>query len=87
LDGKIYGVPCNSSDVLVVDPTTNTVYKESGFPAGGFKFAGGVLLPDRRIFALPFVGPTLTSYNAVAVLNGGPPNLNPWMLKPQFNKM
>ena len=80
-NGKIYGIPRDSSSVLIIDPLTNTADTTtiSGLSGAG-EWAGGVLAPNGKIFGIPGTS------SSVLVINTGLPKFPPWMLKPQFNK-
>ncbi|MBK7057241.1 MAG: putative Ig domain-containing protein [Leptospiraceae bacterium] len=51
-NGKIYGIPANSSSVLIIDPTTNTADTSTitGLTGG---WVGGVLAPNGKIYGIP----------------------------------
>ena len=51
-NGKIYGIPHNSTSVLEIDPTTNTV-STFGSLTGAGKWEGGVLGPNGKIYGIP----------------------------------
>ena len=52
-DGKIYGVPSNSDQVLIIDSTTNTVSYIDNIKNGDNKWRGGVLAPNGKIYCVP----------------------------------
>ena len=54
-DGKIYCVPDNSSDILIIDPLTQTATRSSmgASLSGSDKWAGAVLGPDGKIYCVP----------------------------------
>jgi len=51
-NGKIYGIPRNSTSVLVIDPATNTT-TTFGSLSGTIKWFGGVLAPNGKIYGIP----------------------------------
>ena len=55
-NGKIYAIPCDRSDVLIIDPATDTADKDTitDLGGGGTKWIGGVLAPDGKIYGMPF---------------------------------
>ena len=52
-NGKIYGIPRNSTQILEIDPTNNTTSLFGSLPGGENKWAGGVLAPNGKIYAIP----------------------------------
>lgn len=50
-NGKIYGVPNKTSEVLVIDPETDTVDTFAVFTSDTYR--GGVLGPDGNIYCIP----------------------------------
>ena len=54
-NGKIYGIPCESSSVLIIDPVTNTANTTAitGLSGSG-KWFGGVLAPNGKIYGIPW---------------------------------
>jgi hypothetical protein len=52
-NGKIYGIPYNSTQVLEIDPNTKTV-SLFGSLSGRYKWYGGVLAPNGKIYGIPF---------------------------------
>jgi len=52
-NGKIYGIPQNSTSVLVIDPITNTVSTFGSLSADADKWQGGVLAPNGKIYGIP----------------------------------
>ncbi|MCP5497772.1 MAG: putative Ig domain-containing protein [Leptospiraceae bacterium] len=51
-NGKIYGIPSNSTNVLIIDPSLNTANTSliTGLPGGSGKWGGGVLAPNGNIY-------------------------------------
>mmetsp|Transcript_166867 Transcript_166867/g.320497 ORF Transcript_166867/g.320497 Transcript_166867/m.320497 type:complete len:547 (+) Transcript_166867:54-1694(+) len=61
---KIFGIPCDSTQVLVIDPASQSVDYFGDFPAGDSKWSGGVLGPDNiTIFAIPLNSETVLAIN------------------------
>ncbi len=52
-DGRIYGIPRNSSEILVIDPDTDTATTFAAPAAGTDKWSGAVAGIDGRIYATP----------------------------------
>jgi len=52
-NGKIYCVPNNSTQILVIDPATNTTALFGNF-SSSHKWFGGVLAPNGKIYCVPF---------------------------------
>ena len=57
-NGKIYGIPFNSTTVLCIDPSDNTV-STFGSLSGTFKWHGGVLAPNGKIYGIPYFDTTV----------------------------
>jgi hypothetical protein len=53
-NGKIYGIPYNSTSVLIIDPVTGTsdITTIAGL-SGSSKWSGGVLAPNGKIYGIP----------------------------------
>jgi len=51
-NGKIYGIPSNSTQVLEIDPVTQTTTL-FGSLSGTGKWIGGVLAPNGKIYGIP----------------------------------
>jgi streptogramin lyase len=87
LDGRIYGIPSSttggaSNKLLFYDVLNNTGGTiTSNLPSGGEKFYGGVLAPNGKIYMIP------ATYPNVATIETGIPQLQPWMMAPEFNKL
>lgn len=86
-NGKIYCIPNSATNVLIIDPLTNTLDTTtiSGL-SGNFKWAGGVLAPNGKIYLPPhnastvaIIDPsndtidvvTITGVPGAATTNGG----------------
>jgi len=80
-NGKIYGIPLNNGNVLIIDPETDTANTTdiSGL-TGLSKWLGGVLAPNGKIYGIPL------SSGSVLKINTGLPKYPPWMLEAYFNK-
>ena len=53
-NGKIYGIPRDSTSVLIIDPVTNTADTTTiAGLSGTIKWEGGVLAPNGKIYAIP----------------------------------
>ena len=82
-DGKIYGIPCNSTSVLIIDPVAKTADTTTiaGLSADTDKWFGGVLGPDGKIYGIPY------NSTSVLIIAGGMPALpiEP-LLSPYLNK-
>ena len=57
-NGKIYGIPVNSTSVLVIDPATNTT-STFGSLSGTSKWYGGVLAPNGKIYGIPYTSTSI----------------------------
>ena len=57
-DGKIYGIPYNAKDILIIDPLTNTATRSTmGADFSDVvsnRWASGCLGPDGKIYSAPF---------------------------------
>ena len=53
-DGKIYGIPVNATDILVIDPVAGTATRTAmgATLTGSAKWYGGVLGPDGKIYGI-----------------------------------
>jgi hypothetical protein len=81
-NGKIYGIPRGSPNVLIIDPETNTadITTMTGLTSVGNKWYGGVLAPNRNIYGIPF------DSQSVLQIKTSLHKLSPWMLQAYFNK-
>jgi hypothetical protein len=68
--------------VAIINPVTSTANLTtiSGIPISGSAYSGGVLGPDGIIYCIPRNAPTIMT------IKTGYPNLQPWMMSPEFNK-
>ena len=55
-DNKIYGIPFNAEDILIIDPVTNTATRSTmgADISGSNKWASGCLGPDGKIYCVPY---------------------------------
>jgi hypothetical protein len=57
-DGKIYGIPLSSTNILVIDTVAGTASRESmglgDTMSDSSKWQGGVLGPDGKIYGMPY---------------------------------
>ena len=60
-DGKIYGIPRDSTDILIIDPVSGTATRSAmgASLSGTSKFIGGALGPDGKIYGIPFNSSTV----------------------------
>jgi YVTN family beta-propeller protein len=59
-NGKIYCIPHNASNVLVIDPTDDSSYTFGTVSSGGQKWWGGCLSPiNGKIYAMPYDSDTV----------------------------
>ncbi len=52
-NGKIYGVPYYSTQVLEIDPVTQSIVLFGSLPVGDLKWQGGVLASNGKIYCTP----------------------------------
>ena len=78
-NGKIYGIPHNSTTVLEIDSVAQTT-TTFGSLSGTFKWAGGVLAPNGKIYGIP-----IDSTTVLEIANGAYGN-NWWALSAYTNK-
>ena len=64
-NGKIYGIPRDSSTVLEIDPVARTI-STFGSLAGTNKWIGGVLAPNGKIYGIPVGSSTVLEIDPVA---------------------
>lgn len=91
LDGRVYSMPNNNNgasanrllfyDVLNGVGGTISANLPSGIGINSEKYYGGVLAPNGKIYMMPATWPN------VATIKTGIPQLQPWMLAPEFNKL
>ena len=63
-NGKIYGIPYNSTTVLEIDPVTQTA-TTFGSLSGSEKWNGGVLAPNGKIYGIPYNSTTVLEIDPV----------------------
>jgi hypothetical protein len=52
-NGKIYGIPFGSSEILEIDPINQTTSLFGSFGTSGGKWGSGVLAPNGKIYGIP----------------------------------
>lgn len=52
-NGRIYGIPYNSTFVLIINPVTNTTNGIGGLSSTLAKWVGGVLASNGKIYGIP----------------------------------
>ena len=57
-NGKIYGIPRDSTSVLCIDPSDNSI-TTFGSLSGTDKWLGGVLAPNGKIYGIPYNSTTI----------------------------
>ena len=77
-NGKIYGIPWESTTVLEIDPVAKTA-TTFGSLTGSGKWVGGVLAPNGKIYGIPNTSTTILEIDPVA----GPA---PWAISNYLNK-
>jgi hypothetical protein len=81
-DGKIYGIPYSSADILIIDPVAGTATRSAmGVSlSDSNKWYGGVLGPDGKIYGIP------RNSTDILIIDGSEAKFQ-WMLKgPYLNK-
>ena len=79
-NGKIYCVPRNATQILVIDPTDNTT-ELFGSISGTSKYYGGVLAPNGKIYCVPL------NATQVLVIPTSGDGENFWALSAYVNKL
>ena len=64
-NGKIYGIPRNSTTILEIDPVNQTATTFGSVGAGADKWFGGVLAPNGKIYGIPYNSTTVLEINPV----------------------
>lgn len=52
-NGKIYGIPADSTSILVIDPSNNSTYTFGSLVVRANKFRGGAIAPNGYIYGMP----------------------------------
>lgn len=52
-NGKIYGIPFGTNNILVIDPATESAATLASPVSGGSKWFGGVLAPNGKLYGIP----------------------------------
>jgi len=67
-DGKIYGIPLNATDILIIDPIAGTATRSAlgATLTGSNKWRGGVLGPDGKIYGIPFTATDILIIDPIA---------------------
>ena len=79
-NGKIYGIPFNSTTVLEIDPVTKTATTFGSLDSGPSKWRGGVLAPNGKIYGIPLNSTTVLEIDTGCLYNCD------WALSPLINK-
>jgi ethanolamine utilization microcompartment shell protein EutS/uncharacterized SAM-dependent methyltransferase len=81
-NGKIYAVPHGNTNVMTIDSVQNIVTAStiSGLAADASKWVGCVVAQNGKIYCIPY------NSTYVLVIKTGLPNINHWILNPEFNK-
>jgi hypothetical protein len=53
-NGKIYGIPRNSTQILCIDPETHMTELFGDIPEGTERWVGGALAPNGKIYCVPY---------------------------------
>ena len=64
-NGKIYGIPYNSTTVLEIDPVNKTTSEFGTHSGPAYKWIGGVLAPNGKIYGIPYYGITILEIDPV----------------------
>ena len=78
-NGKIYGIPYNSTTVLEIDPVARTA-TSFGSLTGTYKWISGVLAPNGKIYGIPANSTTVLEIDTGCIGDF------PWALQPYVNK-
>ncbi len=67
-NNKIYGIPFNAEDILIIDPATNTATRSTMVAdmTGTNKWASGCRGPDGKIYCVPYGAPDVLIIDPVA---------------------
>jgi hypothetical protein len=69
-NGKIYCIPRDSDEILIIDPQRNTAEYITDLPTSN-KWAGGVLAPDGKIYGMP------RDYDSILIIDPKTSSANP----------
>lgn len=69
-DGKIYGIPTNATDILIIDPVAGTATRSAmgATLTDTAKWRGGVLGPDGKIYGIPYNATDILKINTAVSL-------------------
>ena len=81
-NGKIYGIPRNSTTVLCIDPSNNTT-STFGDLSGTFKWYSGGLAPNGKIYGIPRNSTTVLCIDGIGSMSSAKNVLT----HPFFNKL
>jgi hypothetical protein len=86
-DGKIYGIPSNATDILIIDPVAGTATRDAmgATLTDTAKWAGGVLGPDGKIYGIPLNATDILRVTAPGT-GTGRPGYTDQTLAPYLNK-
>ena len=82
-DGKIYGIPYNATDILIIDPVAGTATRSAlGANLTDLdKWIGGVLGSDGKIYAIPLIATDILIINNQSKLFENNLTLSPYLNK------
>jgi hypothetical protein len=85
LDKKVYGIPFNAAEVLVIDTIEGTTDISMGGLTGEMKWSGGVLAQNKKIYGIPhnaeqvLIIDTADDTTSVTSLMGVPDRAEKWI--------
>jgi hypothetical protein len=82
-DGKIYGIPYNATDILIIDPIAGTATRSpmGATLTGSTKWIGGVLGPDGKIYSIPHNATDILNIFGLPLIVSISLPLSPWLNK------